>query len=519
MTKLNTVVLLLMMTLLRLSRCLKLPGAQENSARTMVTDLIKRKSRDREGLGKPKGAMLPKYELLRHQLSGLPSSRPFLVLGIETSCDDTGVAVVSSNGSVLANVVYSQYEIHERFGGVVPSLAMESHKANVDKAIAKALETAGMQSLNDIDAVAVTRGPGLEICLRVGCRRAQSIALEYRKPFVTVHHLEAHCLIARLAGVEVSNESSETRPVVLDPIDSGVKEFQPKVEFPFLVFLASGGHTSLMLCHGLGDFRQLGGTLDDALGEAFDKAARLLGLKLSGSGGAAVEALARSGNPDTYRSFLRVPMRDRIDCDFSYAGMKSSFRLAVVAARAAAGITDESKLRSSNAPANQMEESPEPVELPSEAAADLCAAFQDVAFQHVEDRLHRALDYVEDNGVPVTALVVVGGVAANLELRRRLLRLLRSRQTGEDVPVLPLVFPPVSLCTDNGVMAAWGGVEKLLEGISDSAEDQEVQARWPLGTAMSPTFRRRPTRKEREGEGKDRGGRTVHSKDFTSRSE
>ena len=414
MTKLNTVVLLLMMILLRLSRRLKLPGAQENSARTMVTDLIKRKSRDREGLGKPKGAMLPKYELLRHQLSGLPSSRPFLVLGIETSCDDTGVAVVSSNGSVLANVVYSQYEIHERFGGVVPSLAMESHKANVDKAIAKALETAGLQSLNDIDAVAVTRGPGLEICLRVGCRRAQSIALEYRKPFVTVHHLEAHCLIARLAGVEVSNESSETRPVVLDPIDSGVKEFQPKVEFPFLVFLASGGHTSLMLCHGLGDFRQLGGTLDDALGEAFDKAARLLGLKLSGSGGAAVEALARSGNPDTYRSFLRVPMRDRIDCDFSYAGMKSSFRLAVVAARAAAGITDESKLRSSNAPANQMEESPEPVELPSEAAADLCAAFQDVAFQHVEDRLHRALDYVEDNGVPVTALVVVGGSGRQL---------------------------------------------------------------------------------------------------------
>ena len=507
MPRLDIAVIILTMTLLRLNRSMRLFGASESSGakRMLVSDLIgRKKSRDREGLGKPKGAMLPKYELIRHQLSGLPTSDPYLVIGIETSCDDTGVAIVSSNGSILANVVYSQYEMHERFGGVVPSLAMESHKSNIDKAIVQALEKAGLHSLSEIDAVAVTRGPGLEICLRVGCRKAQAIAMEYDKPFVTVHHLEAHCLIARLAGVEITEESTSQSSNNTTSMDRSFA-FQPKVDFPFLVFLASGGHTSIMLCHGVGDFRLLGGTLDDALGEAFDKAARLLGLRLSGSGGAAVEALARSGNPYAYRSFLKVPMRDRIDCDFSYAGMKSSFRLAVMAARAAAGITDESKLRSTNAPANQMEESPEPVELPVEVAADLCASFQDVAFQHVEDRLNRALDYIDDNEVPISALVVVGGVAANLELRRRLLLLLRAREEGSGRSV-PLVFPPVGLCTDNGVMAAWGGVEKLALGISDSAEGQEVQARWPLGEALHPTFRRPLSRREREAQGRA-GGR------------
>ena len=274
-------------------------------------------------MGKPKGTMQPKYVLERHQLSGLPQRSPYLVLGIETSCDDTGVAIVTSEGQVLSNVVYSQYAVHERFGGVVPSLAMESHRANIDRAVSEALALAGLAGVQDVDAIGVTRGPGLEICLRVGMRRAQALAREHGKPLVAVHHLEAHCLVARLAGQRISNTSisttsSSATPTLTPVVPRG--SFEPRVAYPFLVFLASGGHTSLMLCSGLGAFRLLGGTLDDSLGEAFDKAARLLGMGLSGSGGAAVEAAARAGDPDKYRHLLKVPMRDKADCDFSYAG-------------------------------------------------------------------------------------------------------------------------------------------------------------------------------------------------------
>ena len=226
--------------------------------------------------------------------------------------------------------------IHEKFGGVVPSLAMEAHKTNIELALKDAISKAGLNSIEDVDAIAVTKGPGLEICLRVGLRKAQgthsprygstdthslsrscypALAKEYNKPFVTVHHLEAHCLIARLAGMKIQNEENK----VDSPRQNGSKEdtfphFAPKISYPFLALLASGthslthslvhtlahsltyslthlsgGHTSILICKGLGEYEMLGGTLDDALGEAFDKAARLIGLKLDVSGGAAVE--------------------------------------------------------------------------------------------------------------------------------------------------------------------------------------------------------------------------------------
>lgn len=225
--------------------------------------------RNREGLGKPKGYLDPRsrYVLEYQTLSGLPSKDNFIVLGIETSCDDTGVAVVSSNGTILSNVVCSQYAIHERFGGVVPGLAMEAHKSNLDGAVARALSQAGLESVRDVDAVCVTKGPGLEICLRVGLRKAQALAQEFGKPFVTVHHLEAHCMVARLAGLELGpDQHSPAAPM------------QP-LSFPFLSLLVSGGHTSLLICRDLGEYSVIGGTLDDSLGEAFDKAARLLGLR------------------------------------------------------------------------------------------------------------------------------------------------------------------------------------------------------------------------------------------------
>ena len=210
----------------------------------------------RDGLGKPKGytdSML-QYRVQRHTLSGLPNlERPFTVLGIESSCDDTGVGIVRSDGVVLANVVLSQYEIHEKFGGIVPSLAMEAHKANIDVALNRALQEAGM-TMSGIDAIAVTKGPGLEICLRVGCRKAQELAVAHGKPFVAVHHLEAHCMMARLAGQRIAAESCSHTDEPLTSIagSSHLRHFVPKVAYPHLALLVSGGHTSLMVVSGIG---------------------------------------------------------------------------------------------------------------------------------------------------------------------------------------------------------------------------------------------------------------------------
>lgn len=306
--------------------------------------------RSREGLGFAKGytGSSQKYILEYHQLSGLPLKKQFVVLGIETSCDDTGVGIVTSDGKILSNIVYSQYDIHQKFGGIVPGLAMAAHKDNIEKAIDKCLEVAGFQSMNDIDAIAVTKGPGLEICLRVGLRKAQNLAKEFAKPLVTVHHHEAHCLISRIAGKFMSADNSTVSTPIYDT--SG---FKPAVEFPFLAILASGGHTSIMLCKALGEYEVLGATLDDALGEAVDKASRLLGLQSNTSGGAAVEIAAKNGNPLAFP--MSIPMKSKINCDFSYAGLKNSFRKLVEDQRKLHGI-DDSSATSTNAPLNSMEE-------------------------------------------------------------------------------------------------------------------------------------------------------------------
>jgi len=478
------------------------------------------------------------------------------VLGIESSCDDTGVAVVRSDGKILSNVVYSQYEVHERFGGIVPSLAMTAHSDNIDKAVSEALVQAGLTSVSEVDAIAVTQGPGLEICLRVGFRTAQALALAHAKPFVTVHHLEAHCMIARLAGTVIVSDDADaavdppaTPAVESSPsaaaADTGASptalpHFSPRVQYPFLALLVSGGHTSLLVCRGLGEYQLLGGTLDDSLGESFDKAARLLGLHVgSTSGGAAVESAAAASQfaanamhnrrqaqvvlskiqaqkdsacvperlhgvaKDAVREFkrgtvaescalfrMKVPLRDKKNCDFSYSGLKNSFRMAVGRAREEHGLATDR----TNAPAQQMQAvtHEEVVTLPANVSADLCYAFQDIAFAHVEDRVHKALEWLSQNqyqtgasvsaGGSCTALVVVGGVAANKQLRQRLLDLLAAHAQSTANQPLQLIFPPIKLCTDNGVMPAWTGIEKLLQGISDDPREPEVVARWPLGS-------------------------------------
>jgi tRNA A37 threonylcarbamoyltransferase TsaD len=449
----------------------------------------------REGVGLPKGSINERlrYRLEHHQLSGLPQKHPYLVLGIESSCDDTGVAVVSSDGRILSNVVYSQNSIHNKFGGVVPSLAMEAHKENIVIAIERAISEAGLVSVQDIDAIAVTKGPGLEICLRIGLRQAQALAGNYNRPFVTVHHHEAHCLLARLAGERILSMDTPTPKETTSESHPGINgsAFIPKVDYPFLVLLASGGHTSLLLCRGLGDYDFLGGTLDDALGEGFDKAARLLGLPMGNStGGPIVEKYAKYFEENreevvkrmeelqiTLEHSMKPPMRDRRTCDFSYAGLKNSFRKEVVKYRTLLGLDSSS----TNAPAHQMEEANEVVTLPYDIAAYLCHAYQEVAFQHVEDRLKRAFQYLDERQMieQLKGLVVVGGVAANMELRKRLLHLLEQRETQ-----LPLVFPPLQLCTDNGVMAAWAGIEMLSQGISHVIDEQEVIPKWNIGNPL-----------------------------------
>ncbi|EEH53353.1 uncharacterized protein MICPUCDRAFT_2716, partial [Micromonas pusilla CCMP1545] len=388
-----------------------------------------------------------------------PSSAPprvdadTLVLGIETSCDDTGAAVVTGDGRVLGEALASQVEIHERWGGVVPNLARDAHERAIDAVVAEALRRAGIDDPSRLSAVAVTVGPGLTMCLRVGVVAAQELSAKHALPIVPVHHMEAHALVARLAA-------GTTR-----------------CRFPFLALLVSGGHnqarsilsTLLILARGIGNYVILGSTLDDALGEAYDKTARLLGLNVGGGGGPALEALAREGDDASYK--FPVPLRRRKDCDFSYAGLKTAVRLAIERDLGVGGEEDAATRRT---------------------RANIAASFQRVAVTHLTERTSRAVEWANDlldDGETLSCVVVAGGVASNAVVRERLSEV-ASRCA------LPLVTPPPRWCVDNGVMVAWAGVERLALGLSEapcteaqvaaspsSANRRDVPTfpRWPLG--------------------------------------
>jgi tRNA A37 threonylcarbamoyltransferase TsaD len=231
--------------------------------------------------------------------------------------------VVRSDGKILGEALAKQHDIHEEWGGVVPGLARDAHVAAIENVVETAIRNAGMQSVADVDAVAVTVGPGLEICLRVGCQKAIELATEYHKPFVGVHHLEAHILMARLPY----HENSLALPEALlgtSAVNGDAAKKWTVVDFPFLALLVSGGHCQLLQCNGIGQYHILGGTLDDSLGEAYDKTARLLGLPVGGGGGPAVEEIAKLG--DAKAIPMTVPMHARKDCDFSFAGLKTNVR-------------------------------------------------------------------------------------------------------------------------------------------------------------------------------------------------
>lgn len=338
------------------------------------------------------------------------------VMGIETSCDETAVAIVEAPadggavGTILANVIYSQQTEHRRFGGVVPEIAARAHLERIDGLIEDALEAAHV-GLDDLDAIAATGGPGLIGGVMVGVMAAKGLAFARTKPFLAINHLEGHALTVRLT----------------EPVD-----------FPYLLLLVSGGHCQLLTVRGPGAFTRLGTTIDDAVGECFDKTAKLLGLGFPG--GPAVERLASGG--DAQRFALPRPMWRKPGCDFSFSGLKTAVRQAI------------DKLD----PADER------------AKADLCASFQRTVGDVLVDRCANALV-----AAPSPTLVVAGGVAANLYLRSRL----------EEVAArhgARLVAPPVRLCTDNGAMIAWAGIERLRLGWTD-ALDFKPRPRWPLDAA------------------------------------
>lgn len=339
-----------------------------------------------------------------------------IILGIETSCDETAAAVVDDRRTILANVVLSQLEEHRPYGGVVPEIAARSHLDHIDRLIARAMTEAGA-AFADLDAVAATGGPGLIGGVMVGVMSAKAICAVHRKPFLAVNHLEGHALTARLTH---------------------------GLDFPYALLLVSGGHCQLLLVEGVGRYRRFGTTIDDAAGEAFDKVAKMLGLGYPG--GPALEQAARAGDPQAFA--LPRPLLGRPGCDFSFSGLKTAVRL----------LLD----RLGRPPAAQ-------------EVADIAASFQQAVADSLADRCGRGLRMIAACSPAATALVVAGGVAANASLRQRLASL-------ADAHGLPLVAPPLGLCTDNAAMIAWAGLERFRLGERDPL-DFAARPRWPLDPA------------------------------------
>lgn len=342
-----------------------------------------------------------------------------IVLGIETSCDETAAAVVDGDGKVLAHAVLSQMDEHAVFGGIVPEVAARAHLAHLDRLIAKAMAEAGV-GFQDLSAVGATAGPGLIGGVLVGVMSAKAIAAVHKIPFIAVNHLEGHALTARLTD---------------------------HVAFPFLLLLVSGGHCQLLAVEGVGRYRRLGTTVDDAAGEAFDKVAKMLGLGYPG--GPAIERAAKSGDPKRF-AFAR-PMKGKPGCDFSFSGLKTAVRTAV--------------------------EALPPGALSDQDINDIAASFQAAVVESVGDRVRRALDIFSE-AYEGRTLVVAGGVAANTALRGELET--RARKAG-----FTFVAPPLSLCTDNATMIAWTAVERLKLGLTDPL-DFRARPRWPLDPTAPP---------------------------------
>jgi N6-L-threonylcarbamoyladenine synthase len=351
------------------------------------------------------------------------------VLGIETSCDETAAAVVAllpdGSATIQSSVVFSQIGEHAAFGGVVPEIAARAHVEALDGVIEAALLDAGTD-LDAVDAIAATAGPGLIGGLIVGLTTAKALAAVSGKPLLAINHLEGHALTARLTD---------------------------GLAFPYLLLLVSGGHTQILLVRGVGAYERWATTIDDALGEAFDKTAKLLGLPYPG--GPSVEKEARKGDPRGF-DFPR-PLRGEARPDFSFSGLKTAVR------QAATGLQP----------------------LTATDIADICASFQQAVVDTLEERVGRSLSRFREAfaKVPRPSLVVAGGVAANAAIRTKLQEL--CRQNGFD-----FVAPPLNLCTDNAAMIAWAGLERLRADPAAPEDGMKAvpRSRWPLDEAAAPAI-------------------------------
>ncbi|MDA0819259.1 MAG: tRNA (adenosine(37)-N6)-threonylcarbamoyltransferase complex transferase subunit TsaD [Proteobacteria bacterium] len=339
------------------------------------------------------------------------NAKPKIVLGIESSCDETAVALVTSDRTIIAEKIASQIEEHAPYGGVVPEIAARAHAEKLAPMLKAVMDEAGL-TLEDCDAIAATAGPGLIGGVMVGLVTAKALAMASDTPLLAINHLEGHALSPRLAN--------------------------PDLEFPYLLLLVSGGHCQILLVEGVGEYRRLATTIDDALGEAFDKSAKVLGLGYPG--GPALEKLAMQGDPQAVP--LPRPLQGSKEPHFSFAGLKS----AVLRAKDSGEHTD----------------------------ADIAASFQQAAVDCLIDRLEYALERVETPG----NLVVAGGVAANQTIRTALEKLAQRHS-------MRFTAPPMALCTDNAAMIAWAGCERLSLGVFDPL-DVAARPRWPLDPQAEP---------------------------------
>ena len=339
-------------------------------------------------------------------------------LGIETSCDETAASIVrekaDGTGEILSNIVSSQVEEHKEFGGVVPEIAARAHVEKIEYIVKKAVKESNLD-LNSLDGVAATAGPGLIVCLTVGLNIGKAIAGSLNKPFVAVNHLEGHALSPKI------NE---------------------KIDFPYLFLLISGGHTQFLEVNGVNKYKRLGTTIDDALGEAFDKTAKLLGIEFPG--GPIIEEWSKKGDENYFK--LPKPIINRGGCNLSFAGLKTAV------------------LRTSKKLKNEKEK------------YHLAASFQKTINEILYEKTKVAMDeFIKNKKNKKNTFVIAGGVASNLSIRENLIKLCKEKDFDS-------VFPPVNLCSDNAAMIAWAGLERYKIGLVDNLEFP-AKARWPLDSA------------------------------------
>ena len=339
-------------------------------------------------------------------------------LGIETSCDETAAAIVKNNrdgtGEILSNIVSSQVEEHREFGGIVPELAARAHVEKIEFIVQKAIEESNLD-LENLDGIAATAGPGLIVCLTVGLNTGKAIAGSLKKPFVAVNHLEGHALSPKINN---------------------------KIEFPYLLLLISGGHTQFLEVNGVNNYRRLGTTIDDALGEAFDKTAKLLGIEFPG--GPKIEEWAKKGDKNYFK--LPKPILKIGGCNLSFAGLKTAV------------------LRISKELKNEKEK------------YHLAASFQKTINEILYEKTRVAMEeFVKNKKSTKNTFVIAGGVASNLPIRENLTKLAEEKNFSS-------IFPPVNLCSDNAAMIAWVGIERYKINLIDNLEFPS-KARWPLDSS------------------------------------